>query len=52
MGIFGVYGIMPPEKCQDFMYHLMENLVRMADHVTEGELEKAKTQLKVLTLFG
>ena len=49
--MFGVYAVVPPAKLEDFMFHLMKNLVRMVDDITPEDLEKAKTQLKCTLLM-
>lgn len=46
-GLFGLYAVVPPEQLEGFTYTVMGNFVRMAHDVTEDELSKAKTQLKV-----
>jgi hypothetical protein len=39
--------VVPPDQLEGFTYTVMRNFVRMAHDVTDEELAKAKTQLKV-----
>mmetsp|Transcript_5380 Transcript_5380/g.7253 ORF Transcript_5380/g.7253 Transcript_5380/m.7253 type:complete len:479 (-) Transcript_5380:261-1697(-) len=51
-GLFGVYGVAPDNKLDDFMWYLMNNLVRLVHKVTDEEVDRAKTQLKANMLMG
>ena len=49
-GLFGVYTVAPPVGLQDLHYVVMFELTRLAYEVTEEEVERAKTQLKMNVL--
>lgn len=51
-GLFGIYAVAPDNKLDDFMWYLMNNLVRICHKVSDEEVERAKAQLKAVMLMG
>ncbi len=51
-GLFGLYAVIEREKVGDLMTCVTENLARMADDVTEEDVERAKIALKATMLMG
>ncbi|CAM9268685.1 unnamed protein product, partial [Hapterophycus canaliculatus] len=43
-GLFGIYAIAPPEHLEELTGLVLENMVRMCQHVGDEEVERAKTQ--------
>jgi processing peptidase subunit beta len=50
-GLFGIYGVTTDNKCEDFMWHVMSNLVRIVHKTSDEEVERAKRQLKANMLM-
>jgi hypothetical protein len=46
-GLFGIYMVAPDNKLNDLMWYTMDNMVRLCHNVTDAEVDRAKTQLKV-----
>mmetsp|Transcript_7353 Transcript_7353/g.16031 ORF Transcript_7353/g.16031 Transcript_7353/m.16031 type:complete len:485 (-) Transcript_7353:6-1460(-) len=51
-GLFGLYAIADKERVSDLMASVMNNLSKMADHIREEDVERAKTALKATMLMG
>ena len=51
-GLFGVYLVCPDNKLDDAMYFTLDNLVRLCHNVTDEEVVRAKTQLKVTQQYS
>jgi len=50
-GLFGVYLVAPDNKLDDAMFYTLDNLVRLCHNVSDEEVQRAKTQLKAVTLM-
>jgi processing peptidase subunit beta len=51
-GLFGVYMVAQDNTLDDLMWTVCNNLVRMVHHVSDEEMERAKTNLKATMLMG
>lgn len=51
-GLFGVYFVAPDDKLEVSMFHVTEQIVRLAHEVTDEEVERAKNQLKTQLLLS
>jgi len=50
-GLFGVHAVGNPEKLDDLAYSLVKFSVRLAQNVTEAEVERARNKLKATALM-
>lgn len=50
-GLFGLYMVCPDNKLDDAMFYALDNLVRLCHDVSDEEVDRAKTQLKAMTLM-
>lgn len=51
-GLFGVFMVAPDNKLDDLMWTVTNNLVRLVHHVSDEEMDRAKTNLKASMLMG
>jgi len=45
-GLFGVYGVAPPTKCNELSWIILEAMGRLCHQVTDEEVARARNQLK------
>jgi len=50
-GLFGVYVVAPDVRIETAVWHTLEHMVRLCHNVTDGEVQRAKTQLKANMLM-
>jgi processing peptidase subunit beta len=51
-GLIGVMGVAPDNKLDDFMWHTLDNVVRLCHNLTDEEVERAATSLKSSRLLS
>lgn len=50
-GLWGIYVVCEPSKCEDIIFHAQNELMRLCNSVTEAEVDRAKNLLKTNMLL-